>query len=64
MAFIHTLENFMEVNSTSGRSISFTITGDPPTQERTKMAFSRAPPTSHMRPHMYDPSSSKKQKKR
>jgi Holliday junction resolvase RusA-like endonuclease len=55
------LVDFMEVQGAEGRSISFTMTGDPPTQERHRFAFRRAPATNfrHM-PHMYDPSGTKK----
>jgi Holliday junction resolvase RusA-like endonuclease len=50
-----TVEDLMEVRNASGRAVSFIVTGDPPTQERSRMAFMRA-----FRPRMYDPSSRKK----
>ena len=50
----------MEVQSDSGRSLSFTITGDPPTQERHRLVFMRLPPRGQMRHHMYNPSGDKK----
>jgi len=54
------VEDLMEVQSDLGRSLSFTITGDPPTQERHRLAFMRAPPMGRMGYHIYDPSSRRK----
>jgi Holliday junction resolvase RusA-like endonuclease len=46
------LVDLMEVQTVSGCSVSFTILGDPPTQQRHRMAFLRG----RSRPHFYDPS--------
>jgi Holliday junction resolvase RusA-like endonuclease len=56
------LVNFMEVLSPMTTGISFVMVGDPPTQQRHKMAFGRAPAAQwrRMRPHMYDPSARSK----
>ena len=53
--------DFLEEIGVNGRSISFVVTGDPPSQERARMAATRAPPVHRMRPYMYDPSSRRKE---
>jgi Holliday junction resolvase RusA-like endonuclease len=50
-----TVEDFMEVRSPNGRTVSFVMTGDPPSQERTRMVFMRT-----LRPRLFDPSGRKK----
>ena len=55
-----TVEDFMEAVGASGRSISFVVTGDPPSQERARIGVHRPPPNSRLRPYLYDPSSRKK----
>jgi Holliday junction resolvase RusA-like endonuclease len=51
------LVDFMEVLSPTERLLSFVVLGDPPTQQRHRMAFRRAPATNmRMMPHIYDPS--------
>jgi Holliday junction resolvase RusA-like endonuclease len=55
-----TVQDFMEAVGASGRSISFVVTGDPPAQERARIAVTRAPPSNRLRPYLYDPSSRKK----
>lgn len=60
---IHTLQDPIEVQSASGRSLAFAITGEPPVQERHRLMWRRTPPTANigrLRPIFYDPSSAVK----
>jgi Holliday junction resolvase RusA-like endonuclease len=49
--------DFMEAVSASGRSIAFVVKGDPPSQERARIAAIRDRASDRMRAHLYDPSS-------
>ena len=57
-----TVVDFMEAVGASGRSLSFVITGDPPSQERARIGVTRPPPNSRLRPYLYDPSSRRKER--
>jgi Holliday junction resolvase RusA-like endonuclease len=56
----YSIEDFMEVQSTSGTAISFVMAGNPPVQERHRIALRSNTGAWRPFPVIYDPSSAKK----